>query len=70
MHTNDQIKFGPADELLTESELSRLYNVRLRRLMVQTGEHFQNTICPVFGIRKPDQDMPISYPLNKGKYNE
>lgn len=70
MHTNDQIKFGPADELLTESELSRLYNVRLRRLMVQTGEHFQSTICPVFGIREPDQDMPISYPLNKGKYNE
>ncbi|MFH7566634.1 hypothetical protein, partial [Oceanimonas smirnovii] len=68
MHTNDQIKFGPADELLTESELSRLYNVRLRRLMVQTGEHFQSTICPVFGIREPDQDMPISYPLNKGKY--
>ncbi|MBF4376118.1 ABC transporter ATP-binding protein, partial [Vibrio anguillarum] len=52
------------------SELSRLYNVRLRRLMVQTGEHFQSTICPVFGIREPDQDMPISYPLNKGKYNE
>jgi len=26
--------------------------------------------CPVFGIREPDQDMPISYPLNKGKYNE
>lgn len=55
MHTEDEIKFGPADELLSEAELSRLYNVRLRRVAVQTGEHHQSTICPVFGLREPQQ---------------
>ena len=45
--------------------------VQLNTQACKASVSFQfGTICPVFGIREPDQDMPISYPLNKGKYNE
>lgn len=49
MHA-DAVRFGTADEVLTEAELSRLYNVTLRRMTVQAGAHCQSTVCPIFGL--------------------
>lgn len=72
MHSGEQMRFGQADALLTEPELSRLYGMTLRRLQVHAGEHQQNTVCPLFGLRpqhsgavaafSPQGTAPVSFP--------
>lgn len=65
MHANEKIRFGLANELLTEAELSRLYNVTLRRIMIKTGEHQQNAICPLFGLRGYHSEPPCAFSEQK-----
>lgn len=50
MHA-ETILFGDADEVLTETELSRLYGIPLCRLTIRSGENCQTTACPIFGLR-------------------
>ena len=45
-------------ELLSESELSQLYGMPLRRLQVQAGEYQQSTVFPLFGLRKQNCQCP------------
>lgn len=58
MHEGDNVRFGMASELLSESELSQLYGMPLRRLQVQAGEYQQSTVFPLFGLRKQNCQCP------------
>lgn len=60
MHEKDEIRFGSADKLLSEAELSRLYKIRLRRIQMQDGEHSQSTVCPIFGLKKANGHFGIN----------
>ncbi len=55
MHADDAIAFGDADDVLTEAELTKLYNVPLRRLAVQIDGVQQHAVCPIFGLRELQQ---------------
>ncbi|QPT39686.1 Uncharacterized ABC transporter ATP-binding protein HI_1470 [Oligella ureolytica] len=59
MHEKDEIRFGAADKLLSEAELSRLYKIRLRRLQMQEGEYRQSTVCPIFGLNQSYDNLNL-----------
>lgn len=70
MHAAQPVLFGPAEEVLTEQQLTQLYNITLRRLAVQVGNVQQHTVCPIFGLRELQQlaQTPVSQtPINQSK---
>lgn len=58
MHA-ETILFGRADEVLTEAELSRLYDITLCRLTINSGSNYQSTACPIFGLRSRAPNMSL-----------
>lgn len=66
MHADAPVVFGAADEVLTEAQLTRLYNITLRRLAVQVDGVQQHTVCPIFGLRELQQWADAPKPPIKG----
>ncbi len=66
MHANAPVVFGAADDVLTEAQLTQLYNITLRRLAVQVGDFQQHTVCPIFGLRELQEWADEPKPQTKG----
>lgn len=69
MHAGEAIAFGRADDVLTETQLTRLYNVPLRRLAIQIDGVQQHAVCPIFGLKELQQLAVNPISPSKGKLN-
>lgn len=66
MHAAGSVVFGNAETVLSEDQLTRLYNITLRRLAVQVGGVQQHTVCPIFGLRELQTWADGATPSHKG----
>lgn len=69
MHAKAPVAFGNADDVLTEAQLTSLYDVPLRRLAVQIDGVQQHAVCPIFGLKELQQLAVNPLNSNKGKFN-
>ena len=59
MHAGQETLFGPADEVMSDKELSRLYGVPFCRMPINDGRSCRQAVCPMFGLTGKSLTAPL-----------